>query len=256
MAKGDKALIQQAYDTIYNYLMNRSEGKETYNALWKKDEKINGEWFCPADSDLFNLLYELRDNIRFAKAKDNGNGNLHKIIESLIKHQDNSRPAIVGIYEHENGYTYYTDSYILFKTEEKLDLPKCCQNGELPLDYERILKPLDPRFMREVHVPTTAELKQYIKLNKNNSEVKDGTTLIYFVRNENGEAIAAFNAKFIEQCREGIGDDAKCYVSKDKARISPMVMVTDKTTALVVPMRPSWGWERKSDNWEYYDYTA
>lgn len=250
MAKSDKALIQQAYDTIYNYLMNRSEGKETYNALWKKDEKINGAWFCPADSELFNLLYVLRDNIRLAKAKDNGNGNLHKVIESLIKHQDNSRPAIVGIYEHENGYTYYTDSYIMFKTEEKLELPRCCQHGEQPLDYERILKMSDTRFMREVHVPTTAELKQYIKLNKNASDVKDGTTLIYFLRNENGEAIAAFNAKFIEQCREGIGDNAKCYVSKDKARVSPMVMVTDKTTALVVPCMPSWGWERKEDNWE------
>lgn len=247
--KSEKALVQKAYDTIYDFLMNKSEFHETYGLLWKKDEHI-GNYFSPADSNLFELLYELRDSIRYEKAKENGNGNLHKVIESLIKHQDNSRPAIVGIYEHENGYTYYTDSYIMFKTEEKLELPRCCQHGEQPLDYERILKMSDPRFMREVHVPTTAELKQYIKLNKNASDVKDGTTLIYFLRNENGEAIAAFNAKFIEQCREGIGDNAKCYVSKDKARVSPMVMVTDKTTALVVPCMPSWGLERKEDNWE------
>ena len=249
MAKNDKALIQQAYDTIYNYLMNRSEGKETYNALWKKDEKINGAWFCPADSELFNLLYDLRDNIRLAKAKENGNGNLHKVIESLIKHQDNSRPAIVGIYEHENGYTYYTDSYIMFKTEEKLDLPHVDLNGGQPLDYERILKMSDIRDMREVHVPTTAELKQYAKLNKYNPEVTEGNTTMYYVRNEQGEAIAAVNVKLLTQCREGIGDDAKCYLRKDeKARLSPMLMVSDKTTALVCTMRPAKGWD--TTNWE------
>lgn len=248
MAKGDKELIQQAYDTIYNYIMNRGEWAECYKKMWKDNERSKA--FSIPETELYNLLLELRDNLRYAKAKENGNGNLHKVIESLIKHQDDSRPAIKGIYEHENGYTYYTDSYIMFKTEEKLDLPHCCQNGELPLDYERILKPLDPRFMREVHVPTTAELKRYIKLNKKNQEVMDGATLIYFVRNKNGEAVAAFNAKSIEQCREGIGDNAKCYVSKDKARVSPMVMVTGKTTALVAPCMPSWGWERKEDNWE------
>ena len=243
MAKSDKALIQQAYDTIYNYLMNRSEGKETYNALWKKDEKINGAWFCPADSELFNLLYVLRDNIRLAKAKDNGNGNLHKVIESLIKHADD-RPALRGIYRSDNGYTYYTNSYIMFKTEEELDLPhiKDCS----PIAYDKIIP--DYRLMREIYVPTTAELKQYMKLNKNNAELTRAKDVVYFVRNENGEAVAMFNAKLLTQCREGIGDSAKCYVQNGtKSQICPLVMVTDKTTALVVPMRD---YDRYDVNWE------
>lgn len=250
MAKNDKALIQQAYDTIYNYLMNTSEHKEFFNALWKKNEKMTDCWVCTkTEGDLYNLLFDLRDNISYAKAKENGNGNLHKVIESLIKHQDNSRPNIVGIYEADNGYTYYTDSYIMFKTEEKLDLPHVNLDGGRPLDYERILKMSDIRDMREVHVPTTAELKQFTKLNKNNYDVRDGNKMVYYIRNEQGKAIAAFDAKFLTQCREGIGDDAKCYLRKDeKARISPMLMVSDKTTALVCSMRTSKGWE--SDDWE------
>lgn len=249
MAKGDKALIQQSYDTIYNYLMNVSEHKEAYNALWKKNERLVSGWFHPEDGDLYNLLFELRDNLRYSKAKENGNGNLHKVIESLIKHQDDSRPAIVGIYEHENGYTYYTNSWVLFKTKEKLDLPRVNLNGGQPLDYERIVKPLDPAYMREVHVPTTAELKQYAKENKNNYEAKDGATMVYHIKNEEGKNVCAFNIKYLTQCREGIGDDAKCYVSMGtKARISPLVMVTESTTALVVPLRPSNGWD--DGNWE------
>lgn len=243
MAKGDKALIQQAYDAIYNYLMNASETRETYNALWKKDEQIKGGWFHPADGDLFNLLFELRDNLRFAKAKENGNGNLHKIIESLIKHADD-RPALRGIYRSDNGYTYYTNSYILFKTEEELDLPhiKDCS----PIAYDKIIP--DYRLMREVHVPTTAELKQYMKLNKCNTELTRAKDVVYFVRNENGEAVAMFNAKLLTQCREGIGDNAKCYVQNGtKSQICPLIMVTDKTTALVVPMRD---YDRYDVNWE------
>ena len=249
MAKGDKALIQQAYDAIYNYLMNVSETKESYNTLWEKNQRLDNGWFRPADGDLFNLLFDLRDNLRYAKAKENGNGNLHKVIESLIKHQDDSRPAIVGIYEHENGYTYYTNSWVLFKTKEKLDLPHVDLKYNTPLDYERIVKPLDPAHMREVHVPNTAELKQYAKENKYNAEAKDGNTLVYFIKNDDGKNLCAFNIKYLTQCREGIGDDAKCYVAMGtKSRITPLVMVTENTTALVVPMRPSKGWE--SDSWE------
>lgn len=249
MAKGDKALIQQAYDAIYNYLMNVSETKESYNTLWKKNQRLENGWFRPSDSDLFNLLFDLRDNLRYAKAKENGNGNLHKVIESLIKHQDDSRPAIVGIYEHENGYTYYTNSWVLFKTKEKLDLPHVDLKYNTPLDYERIVKTLDPAHMREVHVPTTAELKQYAKENKYNAEAKGGNTLVYFIKNDDGKNLCAFNIKYLTQCREGIGDDAKCYVAMGtKSRITPLVMVTENTTALVVPFRPSKGWE--ADSWE------
>lgn len=248
MAKTQNALVQKAYDTIYDYLMNKSEHAEAYKTLWRKEEH-GGGWFFPADNDLFELLYELRDNLRYAKAKENGNGNLHKVIESLIKHQDDSRPAIVGIYEHENGYTYYTNSWVLFKTKEKLDLHHVDLKYNTPLDYERIVKPLDPAQMREVHVPTAAELKQYAKENKYNAEAKDGDTMVYFIKNDDGKNLCAFNIKYLTQCREGIGDDAKCYVAMGtKSRITPLVMVTENTTALVVPMRPSKGWE--SDSWE------
>lgn len=241
--KSEKALVQKAYDTIYDFLMNKSEFHETYGLLWKKDEHI-GNYFSPADSDLFELLYELRDLIRYSTAKENGNGNLHKIIESLIKHADD-RPALRGIYRSDNGYTYYTNSYILFKTEEELDLPhiKDCS----PIAYDKIIP--DYRLMREIHVPTTAELKQYMKLNKSNTELTRAKDVVYFVRNENGEAVAMFNAKLLTQCREGIGDSAKCYVQVgSKSQICPLVMVTDKTIALVVPMRD---YEHRTEvNWE------
>ena len=240
--KSEKALVQKAYDTIYDFLMNKSEFHETYGLLWKKDEHI-GNYFSPADSDLFELLYELRDSIRYEKAKENGNGNLHKVIESLIKHADD-RPALRGIYRSDNGYTYYTNSYIMFKTEEELDLPhiKDCS----PIAYDKIIP--DYRLMREIYVPTTAELKQYMKLNKNNAELTRAKDVVYFVRNENGEAVAMFNAKLLTQCREGIGDSAKCYVQNGtKSQICPLVMVTDKTTALVVPMRD---YDRYDVNWE------
>lgn len=240
--KSEKALVQKAYDTIYDFLMNKSEFHETYGLLWKKDEHI-GNYFSPADSDLFELLHELRDSIRYEKAKENGNGNLHKVIESLIKHADD-RPALRGIYRSDNGYTYYTNSYIMFKTEEELDLPhiKDCS----PIAYDKIIP--DYRLMREIYVPTTAELKQYMKLNKNNAELTRAKDVVYFVRNENGEAVAMFNAKLLTQCREGIGDSAKCYVQNGtKSQICPLVMVTDKTTALVVPMRD---YDRYDVNWE------
>lgn len=241
MAKGDKALIQKAYDTIYNFVMNKSESKDYYRSLWEEEHKI--EFPHIIDSDLYNLLFDLRDNIRYAEAKENGNGNLHKVIESLIKHADD-RPALRGIYRSDNGYTYYTNSYIMFKTEEELDLPhiKDCS----PIAYDKIIP--DYRLMREVHVPTTAELKQYMKLNKNNKELTRLNNVVYFVRNENGEAVAMFNAKLLTQCREGIGDNAKCYVQNGtKSQICPLVMVTDKTTALVVPMRD---YDRYDVNWE------
>lgn len=241
--KSEKALVQKAYDTIYDFLMNKSEFHETYGLLWKKDEHI-GNYFSPADSDLFELLYELRDLIRYSTAKENGNGNLHKVIESLIKHADD-RPALRGIYRSDNGYTYYTNSYIMFKTEEELDLPhiKDCS----PIAYDKIIP--DYRLMREIHVPTTAELKQYMKLNKSNAELTRAKDVVYFVRNENGEAVAMFNAKLLTQCREGIGDSAKCYVQVgSKSQICPLVMVTDKTIALVVPMRD---YEHRTEvNWE------
>lgn len=242
MAKSNNTMVQNAYDTIYDYVMNRCMNRDIFNVLWKKDEKCNGV-IHPAEAELFNLLYELRDSIRYSTAKENGKGNLHKIIESLIKHADD-RPALRGIYRSDNGYTYYTNSYILFKTEEELDLPhiKDCS----PIAYDKIIP--DIRDMREVKVPTTAELKQYMKLNKSNAELTRAKDVVYFVRNENGEAVAMFNAKLLTQCREGIGDSAKCYVQNGtKSQICPLVMVTDKTTALVVPMRD---YDRYDVNWE------
>ena len=242
MAKSNNTMVQNAYDTIYDYVMNRCMNRDIFNVLWKKDEKCNGA-IHPAEAELFNLLYELRDSIRYSTAKENGNGNLHKIIESLIKHADD-RPALRGIYRSDNGYTYYTNSYILFKTKEELDLPhiKNCS----PIPYDKIIP--DYRLMREIYVPTTAELKQYMKLNKNNAELTRAKDVVYFVRNENGEAVAMFNAKLLTQCREGIGDSAKCYVQNGtKSQICPLVMVTDKTTALVVPMRD---YDRYDVNWE------
>ena len=232
--KSEKALVQKAYDTIYDFLMNKSEFHETYGLLWKKDEHI-GNYFSPADSDLFELLYELRDSIRYEKAKENGNGNLHKVIERLIKKADGSRPQLSGIYKDDNGYTWYTDSYILFKTEEELDLPTY---DAQPINYDAIVKQSDIRFMREVYVPSTSELKTYKKLNKNNNDVTENGKTVYYVRNENDEAVAMFDVQYLLNCREGIGDEAKCYVQKGcKSQISPMVMVTEKTYALVVPMR-------------------
>ena len=242
MAKGNKAIAQEAYNVIYDFVMNKSLNREIYNALWKKEQKCGGA-IAPAEADLFNLLYELRASIRYSTAKENGTGNLHKVIEKLIKHADD-RPALQGIYRSDNGYTYYTNSYILFKTEEELDLPhiKDCS----PIAYDKIIP--DIRDMREVEVPTTAELKQYMKLNKNNKELTRLNNVVYFVRNESGEAVAMFNAKLLTQCREGIGDTAKCYVQKGtKSQICPLVMVTDKTTALVVPMRD---YDRYDVNWE------
>lgn len=235
MAKTQNALVQKAYDTIYDYLMNKSEHADAYKTLWRKEEYA-GDWFFPADRELFELLYELRDTIRYEKAKENGTGNLHKVIERLIKKSDGFRPQCSGIYKHENGYTYYTDSHVMFKTEEELDLPK--YDGCNPIDYEKIIKLSDPRFMREVHVPSTSELKMYKKLNKNNSDVTENGKTVFYVRNENDEAVAMFDIQYLLNCREGIGDDAKCYVQKGcKSQISPMAMVTDKTFALVVPMK-------------------
>ena len=243
MAKSNNTIVQNAYDTIYDYVMNRCMNRDIFNVLWKKDEKCNGA-IHPAEAELFNLLYELRDLIRYSTAKENGNGNLHKVIESLIKHADD-RPTLRGIYRSDNGYTYYTNSYIMFKTEEELDLPhiKDCS----PIAYDKIIP--DYRLMREIHVPTTAELKQYMKLNKSNAELTRAKDVVYFVRNENGEAVAMFNAKLLTQCREGIGDSAKCYVQVgSKSQICPLVMVTDKTIALVVPMRD---YEHRTEvNWE------
>lgn len=234
MAKPNNTMVQRAYDTIYDYLMNKSEHADAYKTFWRKEEHA-GDWFFPADHELFELLYELRDTIRYEKAKENGTGNLHKVIERLIKKSDGSRPQCSGIYKHENGYTYYTDSYVMFKTEEELDLPTY---DAQPLNYEAIVKQSDIRFMREVYVPSTSELKTYKKLNKNNNDVTENGKTVYYVRNENDEAVAMFDVQYLLNCREGIGDEAKCYVQKGcKSQISPMVMVTEKTYALVVPMR-------------------
>lgn len=247
MAKTQNALVQKAYDTIYDFLMNKSEFHESYGLLWKKDEHI-GNYFSPADSDLFELLYELRDTIRYERAKENGTGNLHKVIERLIKKNDGSLPQCSGIYKHENGYTYYTDSFVLFKTEEKLDLPT--YDGNYPIEYEKIIKLSDPRFMREVHVPSTSELKMYKKLNKNNKEVTENGKTVYYVRNENGEAIVMFDLELLLACREGIGDEAKCYVRMGHdAEISPLVMQTEKTFAMVVPMKSHL---KEKTNWEVW----
>ena len=217
--------------------------------MWSKEEHFERKrWFTPADYELFELLYELRDTIRYGKAKENGTGNLHKVIERLIKKNDGSRPQCSGIYKHENGYTYYTDSYVLFKTEEELDLPT--YDGCNPIDYEKIIKLSDPRFMREVHVPSTAELKTYKKTNKNNKEVTEVGKTVYYVRNENGEAVAMFNLQYLIDCREGIGDEAKCYVRMGHdAEISPLVMQTEKTFALVVPMK---SYLKEKTNWEVW----
>lgn len=247
MAKTQNALVQKAYDTIYDYLMNKSEHADAYKTLWIKEEHA-GDWFFPADNELFELLYELRDTIRYERAKENGTGNLHKVIERLIKKTDGSRPQCSGIYKHENGYTYYTDSFVLFKTEEKLDLPT--YDGNNPIEYEKIIKLSDPRFMREVHVPSTSELKMYKKLNKNNKEVTELGKTVYYVRNENGEAIVMFDLELLLACREGIGDEAKCYVRMGRdAEISPLVMQTEKTFALVVPMK---SYLKEKTNWEVW----
>ena len=247
MEKTQNALVQKAYDTIYDYLMNKSDAADAYKTFWRKEEHL-GDWFFPADSDLFELLYELRDTIRYEKAKENGTGNLHKVIERLIKKSDGSRPQCSGIYKHENGYTYYTDSFVMFKTEEELDLPT--YDGNNPIDYEKIIKLSDPRFMREVHVPSTSELKMYKKLNKNNKEVTELGKTVYYVRNDNGEAIVMFDLELLLACREGIGDEAKCYVRIGKdAEISPLVMQTEKTFALVVPMK---SYLKEKTNWEVW----
>lgn len=239
--KTNNALIEQAYDTIYDYLMNRSDATDAYKKALARNtvDRYNNR----ADAALLPLLFDLRDAIQQNGAKNSGKGNLRKAMEKIIKDSDESRPIFKGAYyDVENECTVVTDTFSLICTKESVELPLVhLDEGQKWLDYKRIMPTSD--CMREVKLPTVSELKTYIKLNKNDenvlvpSEKGKKDTLVWLLKNEEGELISMFGAKRLLNLIEGLGDNAKAYVDWKKASICPMIIETETTKALICPMR-------------------
>lgn len=238
--KTNNALIEQAYDTIYDYLMNRSDAADAYKKALARNtvDRYNNR----ADAALLPLLFDLRDAIQQNGAKNSGNGNLRKAMEKIIKDADESRPIFKGAYyDAENECTVVTDAFSLICTKESVELPPAhLDEGQKWVDYKRIVPSSD--CMREVKLPTVAELKTYIKLNKNNERVlvpndRNKPMVAYLLLNEDGELISMYDAKRLLSVIDGLGDDAKAYVDWKKPSINPILIETETTKALVCPIR-------------------
>ena len=238
----NNGLIEKAYNAIYDYLMNKSVYAPTYRAALKENARETKSFFG-SDSDLFAVMIELRDEINHATAKNSGKGNLFKSMMKIIKDADvNYCGGILkGAYTDEKGRTCVTDSFSLIRTEEKVDLPQADLSNTSDGKWLNVDRIMPHRCdVRKVNIPTIAELKQYIKLNKNEptAYAADRKEMVWFIRNDSDEAVCMVGAKRLLNILEAIGDGASAFAHHgSSARICPLWIVGEKTEALCCPMR-------------------
>lgn len=236
MAKSNNAVVEQAYNAIYDYLMNSSEFACRYRKAFENNETNTKDFFSVKENALYEAMIALRDTIQQNAAKSNGIGNIRTSMMNVLKNVKNGYNILLcGAYK-EDGYTMVCDSYCFIKTHADVDLPL----AQLPpdgkwLDYNHFLpKSYD---MREVKTPTIEELTSYVKLNKNNKEAYAGDNMFYCLKNEDGKAITMCNAKWLLNILKAVGNEAKCYVNKRTPRISPILLESENTVAMICPIR-------------------
>lgn len=230
------AVIEKAYDTIYDYLMNKSPNKEGYKQLLERDAKVSDTIFLE-DVSLYGTLLDLREAIREATAKSRGTQNVRKVMQDILKYSEKSgrQSFLQKAYKDDDGYTMVCDSFRFVRTKDNVDLPLLDEKRDGKwIDWKRIVPDVNDR--REVKLPSVSEIKEFIKLNKKNRQYLYSNKLVYVLKNDNGEAIAAFDAKWLKGLIEAVGDKAKGYVSNKKARVNPMLIVNGDTSCLICPI--------------------
>lgn len=239
----NNAQIEKAYNAIYDYVMNKCENKDFYNAALKYDIKNlkKATLHFPQD-ELYEVMLSLKETIQKAVAKESGNGNLRKAMLDVLKRTNGSRPLLQKAYE-EDGYTMVCDSYVFIRTKRNVDIPKH-ENGEQWLNWKGFM----PKFeeMQEVSFPSLSEIKEHIKLNASNPRFNEGygkqKITFYDIMDDNGTILTRINAKYLLNMLEAMsGTDYKCYIGKgEKSRTSVVCIEnTDGEYAFACPMRIS-----------------
>lgn len=234
------AVVEHAYNAIYDYLMNKCSDSAFYKACLKEDIKtlkkcsIYNEW-----NDLYDAMIELGETIKQNNAKESGSGAMRKAFLSVIKNAvKNGRAPMLGKAYVEDGYTMVCDSYQFIRTSKEVDVPK--HDSDIKWLNWRKMYP-NTAEMQEVSFPTASELKNYIKLNKKNRMCYVGSTMFFALTDaETNDIICAYNVNYLLNMIEAFsGENYKCYIKNDgKARVDPMVIeCEDGSCGLLCPCR-------------------
>lgn len=238
----NNAVIEKAYNAIYDYLMNKCENKDFYNAALKHDiTNLQKSALRFPQDNLYDVMISLKETIQKSVAKENGNGNLRKAMMNVLKRTNGSRPMLQKAYE-EDGYTMVCDSYSFIRTNRNVDIPK--HEADVPwLNWNGFIPNVEE--MQEVTPPSLKELKEHIKLNASNPRFNEGygkqKTLFYdFINEETGEVMTRINTKYLLDMLYAMdGTDYKVYIGNGaKSRTSVVTAVnTDGEMAFACPMR-------------------
>lgn len=237
--KSNNAMIESAFDALYDFLMVRHEHADLFRGFDKgytPGFKAADVCYMP-EAKLFDCMMELRESIAQTSAKASGRGDLRKAMVGVLKNADASRPALQKAYYDEAAdCTVVCDSYQLIKAPgREYELPYLTPDDGPYFDYKRIL----PRTDVEMKLPALGELKAWVKLHRKDPEVNIGGDMHYPLYAADGSGFCVWvNPKYLRNMLEAVGDGAVCHATLNKPYLPVVVESLDSAVyTLIVPMR-------------------
>lgn len=236
-------LVEKTYNAIYDYLINKCDNREFYEAWLKHGIKSSSKSSVQfSTNELYDVMIELQEAIKKHIAEEKGTGNLRKAMLNVLKRTNESRPLLQKAYV-EDGWTMVCDSWVLIRVKRDVDIPKHDKDVKW-LDWKGLI-PKDLSDRQEVLVPSIQALKEHIKINANEeryiSRYCGKKTVFYdIIDYDTNEILTRCNTQYLLDVLEALDDTkTRCYIGKgNKSRTSVVYFEnTDGECAIVCPMR-------------------
>lgn len=235
-------LVEKAYNAIYDYVMNKCENKEYYEACVKDGiTSLKNSSIYFGTNDLFDVMIELKEAIAKNVAESKGSGGLRKAMLNVLKRTDDSRPQLKKAYV-EDEYTMVCDAYVFIRTNREVDIPKHDKYAPW-LNWKGLMPRANE--MREVQLPNLKQMKEFVKLNAKNERYNTkvygkNVTFYDITDSETGEILTRINTKLLLDVLEAFdGTTYSVYIGRGtRSRTSSVLFEnTDGESAVVCPMR-------------------
>ena len=182
-----------------------------------------------------DITKSLEEEINKENNKKNGKSNLEKAMKAVISEASKTgRTNILGAWI-KDGVQYVCDTYRIIANKNPIDIISVPDDvPKMPL--ENFLANAKETCIYEIKLPSIAELKNGIKLEKEKAKVqnyyKSSNKRVKYIDKEQK---LSFNAQYLVDILTAVGDNYKAYVNRnamDNAML--MYIVNDDVECLVL----------------------
>ena len=180
---------------------------------------------------LVSLRDEMEQELRHEVASSRGVGNAAKTIASILKAADkNGRRALAYPWIDGKNRQCICDGYTAFRLTEHLPLPERPDNVGDGIDLDKLC-PKDTSGMKELALPTIAEVKTEIAVQRSKYEGKSSSFTPYW---DFGPEAPTVNAQFLLNVLTVIKDATKALWN---TMLTPLYIAGSNGDALLLPIR-------------------